>query len=61
MRLLVNDQLNVIAIQSKSISLEQICYKRSQGIFEPSLQYLLFSTSKNKNLKRISKRATNVL
>ena len=32
MRLLVNHQLIPIAIQFKSISLEQICYKRSQGI-----------------------------
>ena len=32
MRLLVNHQLIPIAIQSKSISLEQICYKRSQCI-----------------------------
>ena len=32
MRLLVNHQLIPIAIQFKSISLEQICYKRSRGI-----------------------------
>ena len=37
MRLLVNHQSIPIAIQSKSISLEQICYKRSQGIVLTSL------------------------
>ena len=31
-RLLVNHQLIPIAIRPKNISLEQICYKRSQGI-----------------------------
>ena len=43
MRFLVNHQLVPIAIQSKSISLEQICYKRSQGIVVTSLNCLLFS------------------
>ena len=61
MRLLVNHQLILIAIQSESILLEQICYKRSQGIVVTSLHCLLFSTSKNKDLKRISKSATNVM
>ena len=61
MRLLVNHQLIPIAIQPKSISLEQICYKRSQGIAVTSLHCLLFSTSKNKDLKQISKSATNVV
>ena len=61
MRLLVNHQLIQIAIQPKSISLEQICYKISQGIAVTSLHCLLFSTSKNKDLKRISKSATNVV
>ena len=60
MQLLVNYQLIPIAIQPKSIILEQICYKRSQGIAVTSLHCLLFSTSKNKDLERISKSATNV-
>ena len=61
MRLLVNHQVILIAIQSKSILLEQICYKGFQGIAVTSLHCLLFSTSKNKDLKRISKSATNVV
>ena len=61
MRLLVNHQLIPIAIQPKSISPEQICYKRSQGIAVTSLHCLLFSTSKNKDLKRISESAINVV
>ena len=61
MRLLVNHQLIPIVIQPKSISLDQICYKRSQGIAVTSLHCLLFLTSKNKDLKRISKSATNVV
>ena len=61
MRLLVNHQLITIAIQPKSISLEQICYKRSHGIDVTSVHCLLFSTSKNKGLKRFSKSATNVV
>ena len=59
MRLLVNHQLIPIAIQPKSISLEQICYKKSHGIAVTSLYCLLFSTSKNKDLTRISKSATS--
>ena len=59
-RLLVNHQLILIALQPKSISLEQTCYKRSQDIVVTSLNCLLFSTSKYKDLKRISKSATNV-
>ena len=58
MRLLVNQQLIPIAIQPKTISLEQICYKRSQSVAGTSLHCLLFLTSKNKYLNRISKRAT---
>ena len=50
-----------IAMQPKSISLEQICYERSQGITVTSLHCLLFLTSKSKDLKRISKGATNVV
>ena len=61
MRLLVNHQLISITIHPKSISLEQVCYKRSQGIAVTSLHCLLFSTSKNKDLKRISESATNVM
>ena len=61
MRLLVNHQLIAIAVQPKSISLEQICYKRSHGISVTSLRCLLFSRSKNKDLKRISKKPTNVV
>ena len=61
MQLLVNHQLNPIAMQPKSISLEQICDKRSKGIIVTSLHCRLFSTSKNKDRKRISKSATNVL
>ena len=61
MRLLVNHPLIPIAIQPKSISLEQICYKISQGIAVTSVHCLLFLTSKNKDLKRISKSATNVV
>ena len=61
MRLLVNHQLISIAIQPKSISIEQTCYKRSQGIAITSLHCLLFLTSKNKHQKRISKSAANVV
>ena len=50
-----------IAIQPKSISLEQICYKISRGIAETLLHCLQKSTSKNKDLKQISKSATNVV
>ena len=57
MRLLVNHQVILIAIQSKSILLKQICYKGSQGIAVTSLHCLLFSTSK----KDLKKRATNVV
>ena len=61
MRLLFNHQLILFVIQPKSISLKQICYKRSHGIAVTSLHCLLFSTSKYKDLKRISKNATNVV
>ena len=60
-RLMVSHQLISIAIQFKSISIEQICHKRFQGIAVTSLHFLLFSTSKNEDLKRISKSATNVV
>ena len=61
MRLLINHQLIPIAILLKSISLEQICCKKCQGIAVTSLHCLLFSKSKNKDLKRISKSTTNVV
>ena len=61
MRLLVIHQLILTVIQPESISLEQICYKRSEGIAVTSLHCLLFSTIKNKDLKRISKSAINVV
>ena len=61
MQLLVNHQLIPIPIHPKSISLEQICYKRSQGIALTSLHSLLLSTSKNKDLKQIWKSATSVV
>ena len=61
MRLLINHQLSPIAIQPKSISHEQICYKRSQGIDVTSVHCLLFSMSKNKDLKRFSINAINVV
>ena len=55
MRLLVNHKLILIAIEPKSISYEEICYKRSQSIDVTSLHCLLFSMSKNIDLKGISK------
>ena len=63
MRLQVNHHLIPIAIQSESIYLEQICYKRSQGITVTSLYCLLFSTlkKKKKDLKQISKSATTAV
>ena len=61
MRLLVNHQLIPIAIQPKSISPEQISYKRSQGIAVTSLHCLLSLMLENKDLSRISKSATNVV
>ena len=61
MRLLINHQLIPIAIQPKSIFLEQICHKRFQGVAVTSLHWLLFSTSINKDLKLILKSATNVV
>ena len=51
MELLVNNQVTLIAIQSKSISLEQICYKRSQGIAVTSLHCFLFVDVKKQRPK----------
>ena len=51
MRLLVNHQLIPIAMQPKSISLEQICYKRSQGIAVTSVHCLLFFDVKKERHK----------
>ena len=61
MRLLVNYQLILIAAQPKRITLEQICHKRCEGIAVTSLNCLLFSMSKNNDLKRILKSATKVV
>ena len=47
-------------IQPKGITFEQIGYKRCQGIAVTSLHCILFSTSKNKDLKQILKSATDV-
>ena len=60
-RLLVDHQLISIAIQPRSISLQHICYSRCQVIAVTSLYCLLFWTSKNKDLKQISKSAANVV
>ena len=57
----INHQLIPIAIKSKSISYEQTSCNTSQGIAVTSLYCLLFSTSKNKDLKRISKSTTNAV
>ena len=54
MRLLVNHQLIQIAMQSKSISLEKISYKRSQGIAVTSLYSSFFDVKKQRQ-KRIPK------
>ena len=51
MRLLVNHQIIPIAMQPISISLEQICYKRSQGIAVTSLHGLLFFNVKRQRPK----------
>ena len=61
MGLLVNHQLIPTAIQPKSISFEQICFKIFQDIAVTLLYCLLFSTSKNKDLKQILKIATNIV
>ena len=45
----------------QNIPLEQNCYERSQAIDVTSLCCLLFSTSKNKDLKLIAKSATNAV
>ena len=60
-RLLINHQLISIMMEFKSMILEQISYKRSQGIVVTLLHCLFFSTSKTKDLKRISKSATSVV
>ena len=51
MELLVNYQVTPIAILPKSISLEQICYKRSQGIAVTSLHCFLFIDVKKQRPK----------
>ena len=60
MRLLVNHQLIQIAMQSKSISLEKIGYKRSQGIAVTSLHSSFFDV-KNKDKNESRKIVTNVV
>ena len=55
MRFLVNHQLIPIAIQPKSISLEQICYKRSQGIAGTLLHSLLFDFKKQRPKTNLEK------
>ena len=55
MQLLVNHQLILIVTQPKSISYEEICYKRSQGIVAMSLQCVLFLTSKTKTFNESQK------
>ena len=55
MQLLINHQLIPIAIQSKIVSLEQICYERSQCIAVTSLHCLLFSMPKSIDLKEFRK------
>ena len=42
LRFLVNYQVIPVTMQRKSMSPEQICYKKSQGIVVTSLHYLLF-------------------
>ena len=49
--LLVNHQLIPITIQPKSISLEQICYKKPQGIAVTSLHCLVFCDVKKQRSK----------
>ena len=61
MQLLVNRQFILVVMQPKGISLEQICYKRFQDVAVTSLHCLLFSTSKSKDLKQISVKATHVV
>ena len=62
MLLLVNHQPIPLSIEPKSISPEQSCYNEiAQAIAETSTYCLTFSTSKNKDLKRISKSANNIV
>ena len=61
MQFLVNHQLFPIVMQPKSTSIEQIYHKGFQGNGVTSLHCLLLSTSKNKDLKKISKSAANVV
>ena len=55
MPLLVNHLFIPIVMLSKSISLEQICYKKSQGIVVNPLHCLLFSTSKKRPKTNLEK------
>ena len=55
MRLLVNHQFIPIAIQPKSITFEQVCYKRSQGIVTTSLHCLFFQCQKRRPKTNLEK------
>ena len=55
MRLLVNHQLILIAMKPKSISLEQICYKSSQGIAVTSVQSFFFDVKKQRRKTNLEK------
>ena len=62
MQLPVDHQFISTAIMPKSISHEQICYKRSQGIVVSSLPCLFFFlASKKQRPKWISKSAASVV
>ena len=61
MPLMVNYQLTSFLIRRKTISLKESCYKRFQVFALTSLIILFFSTSKSKDLKRISKIASDVV
>ena len=56
MQLLVNHQLIPTAIQPKTISLEQICYKKSQGIASNFIALSSFFDIKKQRLKTIHKK-----
>ena len=55
MQLLVNSQLVPTTMQPKSISFEQICHKRSQGIVVTSLHSLHFRLEKQRPKTNLEK------
>ena len=55
MRLLVNQQLVPFPMRSKSISLEQSCYEKSQATVVTSQYYLLFRRLKTKTKADLEK------